>query len=133
LFDLRIREGWDYFYGRRRNLHLVERVNFHNIFRNKPGVKDPETTEIAIDGMSRESFVLGTFERVGGETPHLLQVGDKRPDFVAGDVGQTHAAWLSTEEPLEAGHARNHDLDRVRTFPLGRGTELVAGDKALWI
>lgn len=85
--DLRSGKGRDHFYWRPWNLHLVEGVARHYLLGNEPVVEDPETPEIAVDGMPRKASLLGMDQGVGDKASCLLQVENICPDLAVGHIG----------------------------------------------
>jgi len=54
------------------NFHPIKGATLYDVLGDKPREENPETAEVAINGMSRETSILGVVKAMSGETP-LLQ------------------------------------------------------------
>ena len=84
--DLFVGEGGHDFPGRFRYLHPGEGAGLYHLLRDQPGPEGPDGTQITVDAVSGESFLLGFGEAVVAEAPLLLQVEDEGPDLGGPDV-----------------------------------------------
>jgi hypothetical protein len=94
-------------------------VFFDNFFVDQPGVETSKTTQVAIDGVSREVSFLSWRKPVTRETFHVLQVGDVFPDFQAGDIGQKSAVLVVLEVFLKIVDASDNNLDGIGAVAFG--------------
>jgi uncharacterized protein with von Willebrand factor type A (vWA) domain len=62
---------------------------------------------------------------VVGETPLLLEVEDKRPDFMLSDLGYIHSCSAGSEKILKVTHAVIDNVDGIVAFVFGDRAELV--------
>ena len=84
--NLGVGEGGDEFSGWSWNLYPVKGIVLDYTLEDKPGEKDSQAAQVAVDGVSRESPVLDMIEAVVGKAPLLLKVESEGPDLVLGDL-----------------------------------------------
>jgi hypothetical protein len=94
-------------------------VFFDNLFVDQPGVETSKTTQVAIDGVSREVSRLSWRKTVTRETFRMLQVGDVFPDFLAGDIGQKFTILVAIEIFKKIADASDNDLDGIGAVAFG--------------
>ncbi len=99
--NLGVGEGGDEFSGRPWNLYPVKGVGLDYTLGDKPGEKDSQAAQVAVDGVSGESPVLDMVEAVIGEAPLLLKVENEGPDFMLTDLGHIRALSSRNEQVLK--------------------------------
>ena len=65
-------------------------------------------------------------ETVIGETPLLLEVEDKCPDFVPADLPHIGAHAFRGEEIVKVSGTMGNNGNSIGAFPLGSSAELIA-------
>lgn len=85
--QLRLGEGGGGLLWRLGDLDPREGGAFHYFFQDKPGPEGANSPQITIDGMARKPFVLRLGARVISKRPCLLEIQDKAPHLMGGDLG----------------------------------------------
>jgi len=123
--NLGVGKGGDEFSGWSWNLYPVKGVVLDYTLGDKPGEKDSQAAQVAVDGVSGQPPVLDMVEAVIRETPLLLKMENKGPDFMLTDLSYICTLSFGNEKVLKVTHTADDNSCSIWAFAFSGSAKLV--------